>query len=124
MIYNGEYKVKFYRDSGTGKEFPLDFIKSLNVKARSKIFKYIEYLRANDSYLDEPYSRHIRGKIRELRVDFSKNRFRLFYFCIIGKTIIILHAFLKKTDKTPLKEIETAENRLIDCLNNIEKYEK
>ncbi len=123
MIYNEEYKVKFYCNSRTGKEPALDFIKSLDNKISSKISKYIEYLRINRAYLDEPYSRHIEGKIRELRVDFANNNYRLFYFCIINRTIIVLHAYLKKTDKTPEKEITIAEKNLIDCLNNLEKYE-
>lgn len=124
MIYNETYRIKFYQNSRTGEEPVLDFIKSLNSKTRSKISKYIEYLRNNEAYLDEPYSRHIKGKIRELRVDFSRNRYRLFYFCVIGRTIIVLHAYLKKTNKTPVKEIKKAENNLIDCLNNLKKYEE
>jgi phage-related protein len=123
MIYNEEYKIKFYRDSRTGKEPALDFIKSLDFKIRLKINKYLDYLRDNSAYLDEPYSRHIEGKIRELRVDFSNNHYRIFYFCVIGKTVIILHAFLKKTEKTPINEIYKAKNRLIDCLDNLEIYE-
>ncbi len=123
MIYNEEYKVKFYRNSRTGKEPALDFIKSLDSKISSKISKYIEYLRVNGAYLDEPYSRHIEGKIRELRVDFSNNHYRLFYFCVIDKNIIILHAYLKKTKKTPINEILRAKANLFDYINNIEKYE-
>ena len=69
-------------------------------KERMKIFKYVDFLRQQKGYVDEPYSKHIKGKIRELRVDFSKNRFRIFYFIFIEKTIILLHAFLKKTEKT------------------------
>jgi len=123
MIYNKEYKVKFYCDSQTGKEPALDFIKSLDKKISSKISKYIEYLRINGAYLDEPYSRHIEGKIRELRVDFSNNHYRLFYFCVIDRNIIILHAYLKKTNKTPINEILRAKANLFDYINNIEKYE-
>jgi len=73
--------------------------------------------------LDEPYSKHIKGKIRELRVDFSRNRHRIFYFAFIGKKIILLHAFLKKTKKTPISEIRRAEENYQDVLNNKEIYE-
>lgn len=89
---------------------------------RTKIVKYIEWLRANNGILDEPYSRHISGKIRELRVDFAKNRFRIFYFLFIKKTIIILHGFKKDTQKTPSYEIAKAQQRLEDVFVNQELY--
>ena len=37
---------------------------------------------------------------------------RLFYFAYTGRQFIILHAFRKKGQKTPRKEIETAERRM------------
>ena len=125
MIYpnNIEYKIKFYKDSQTGKSPVLEYIDKLNHKERAKILKYIEFLREREGYLDEPYSKHIKGKIRELRVDFSKNRFRIFYFIFIEKTIILLHAFLKKTEKTPIQDIKRAEANYCDVLNNAKLYE-
>lgn len=73
--------------------------------------------------LDEPYSRHIRGKIRELRVDFAKNRHRIFYFTFVDKNIILLHAFLKKTAKSPEGEIKKAEDNYKQILINQNVYE-
>jgi len=122
MIYN-EYKIKFYKDSKTGQDPILEYINKLQEKERTKILKYIEFLRKNKGVLDEPYSKHIKGKIRELRVDFSRNRHRIFYFAFIGKKIILLHAFLKKTKKTPISEIRRAEENYQDVLNNKEIYE-
>ena len=96
MIYNEltkEYKVKFYKDIKTDQSSVLDYIKRLRDKEGAKVSKYIEFLRINRGYLNEPYSRHIKGKIRELRVDFGRNRHRIFYFVFIKKTIILLQAF-------------------------------
>lgn len=123
MIYNEEYKIKFYKDSRTGNEPARNFINSLNYKERLKIFKYIEYLRVNQGYLDEPHSKHLIGKIRELRVDFSNNCFRIMYFAFINKKIIILNAFTKKTKKTPKVEINQSIYRLNDTINNPKIYE-
>ena len=80
-----EYKLRFYKNSQTGREPIPEYLASLDEKSRSKIGKYVEYLRLCKGYLDEPYSRHITGKIRELRVDFSHNHYRIFYFTFIGK---------------------------------------
>ena len=123
MIYNRlEYQVRFYEDDQG--EIPLlDYLEKVNEKEITKILNYIEVLRSNNGYLDEPYAKHVRGKIRELRVDFSANRHRIFYFTFIKQTIVLLHAFLKKTEKTPVQEIEKAENNLENVINNPQRYE-
>jgi len=118
-----DYKVKFYRNSKNNKSPVSGYLNSLNEKDSSKILKYIEFLRASEGYLDEPYSKHIEGKIRELRVDFLNNRHRIFYFTFIKKTIVILYFFLKKTPKTPNNEIIKAKDNYIDVINNPKLYE-
>lgn len=122
MIYN-EYEIVFYKNSKTGREPVLEYIRKLNVKERTKIGKYLEYLQASDGYLDEPYSKHIKDKIRELRVDFSNNHHRILYFTFINKKILLLHAFLKKTTKTPENEIGRALINYHDVINNRQMYE-
>lgn len=123
MIYNEEYKIKFYINRGRGEKPVLKYLESLSLKARQKINGYIEVLKENRGYLNEPYSRHIRGKIRELRVDFNNGHHRIFYFTFINKNIILLHAFLKKANKTPEKEVLMAEKYYQDIINNRELYE-
>ncbi len=125
MIYTGssEYKVKFYTDPKTGKSFVFEYIDDLDEKQKAKVLKFIEFLREHDGVLDEPFSKHIKGKIRELRVDFGKNKHRIFYFTFINKNIVLLHAFLKHTQKTPLSEIRTAENNYYIVVNNPKIYE-
>ncbi|MDP3764278.1 MAG: type II toxin-antitoxin system RelE/ParE family toxin [bacterium] len=118
-----EYKVKFYRDSLNGREPVLEYISKLDIKNKAKVFKYIEFLREHEGYLDEPYSKHVTGKIRELRVDFARNRHRIFYFTFVGKKIILLHAFLKKTNKAPLSEIKRAVENYKDVISNPNLYE-
>lgn len=125
MIYNDdiEYKVKFYNNPKSDSIPVLFYIEKLSNKEKAKVLKHIDFLRVNKGVLDEPYSKHIKGKIRELRVDFSKNRHRIFYFTFIGKNIILLHAFLKKTPKTPESEIKKAEENYYDVINNKNIYE-
>jgi phage-related protein len=120
MIYKKEeeYKVTFYKDIKTDRSSVLEYIDKLTIKERAKISKYINFLKVNKGVLDEPYSKHIKGKIRELRVDFSNSRHRIFYFTFVGKNIIFLHAFLKKTAKTPVEEIKKAENNYYNIVNN------
>lgn len=125
MIYN-EYKVYYYRNSHNGKVPVFEYVNKLSLKETAKVFKYIDFLRDNKGVLDEPYSRYIKDKIRELRVDCSRNRHRIFYVAIIGKKIILLHSSLKKTIKMPKQEINRALNNFEDYKinKNLVEYEK
>ena len=60
----------------------------------------------------EPHVKHIEGKIWELRAKASEGIARAFYVTISGRRVIILHAFVKKSDKTPRGALETARNRM------------
>lgn len=117
-----DYAIKYYINN-RGKVPVREYIDRLSTKEQAKVFKYIRFLKENEGKLDEPYSRHIEGKIRELRVDFHRNRHRIFYFTFVGKKIILLHAFLKKTKKTPQNEINQACNNCLDAINNPKIYE-
>jgi len=123
MIYNNkEYKVKFYRESLNKKSPVLEYIGNLEIKEKAKVLKYIDFLRINKGVLDEPYSKHIKGKIRELRIDFSSKKHRIFYFTFINRNIILLHAFLKRTNRTPLSDIKKAEQNYYNVVNNPKIY--
>ncbi|MDA2922877.1 type II toxin-antitoxin system RelE/ParE family toxin [Patescibacteria group bacterium AH-259-L07] len=117
MIYNNseKYNVYYYRNSQNGRVPVFEYIQKLSVKEKAKVAVYIKLLRDYKGYLDEPYSRYVRKGLRELRVDFSHNKHRVFYVLVEEKRIILLHAFLKKTAKTPKQEI-------IRALNNFEDY--
>lgn len=87
-------------------------------KHQDKITDFLRILAEQCGVLDEPYSKHIRGKIRELRVDFGKTRYRLLYSLLPDRIIIILMAFSKNTDKTPENIIKKAEI----ILDSYQKY--
>lgn len=120
----GEYAIKFFYHPDSDKAPVLEYLEDLPVKEKIKVTKYIEFLRQNKGVLDEPYTKHIRGKIRELRVDFGKNRHRVFFFTFIGKTIILLHAFQKRSAKTPQTHIDQAMLNYSMVINNPRLYEK
>ncbi len=115
MNHHSEYKVCYYRNSRTKRVPVLEYIRKIPDKDIAKIAAYIILLRDRDGRIDEPYSRYIRSGIRELRIDFSRNRHRIFYIAVEGKKIILLYAFLKKTAKMP-------EQEFIRALNNFKDY--
>lgn len=62
--------------------------------------------------LDFPDARKISKDLFEIRVKLQ-GQYRGFYAYVQQDYIIILHIFHKKTQKTPFRNIETAERRLI-----------
>ena len=54
-----------------------------------------------------PYSRQIQTNLYELGIS-GKQEIRVFY-CFHNNQIYLLHAFIKKTQKTPHREIDTAQ---------------
>jgi phage-related protein len=81
------------------------------------VFRLIKLLKDYGVLLKEPYTKQIRGKIRELRIKDSQGAVRILYFTFTGRRFILLHGFIKKADKTPEREIEIAEKRMNDFIH-------
>lgn len=110
------FEVEFYeREDGT--EPAKEFLLSLDVKMRAKMFKTIELLEANGTDLRLPYSEYLDDGIFELRAKVGSNISRILYFFIVGRKIILTNGFIKKTMKTPQQEIARAKNYRNDYLN-------
>lgn len=103
-----KWEVIFF-ETPRGEKVVKEFIKSLDEKTISKIGSGIDLLEKHGPFLGMPHSKKLTRDIYELRVR-GKLEIRIIYG-FINKTIYLLHAFLKKTQKTPLKEINTAGGR-------------
>ena len=81
------------------------------------------YLRYSDRMevfgpdLGMPHTRAIGEGLFELRLKATEGIARIFYCTMVGKKIVMLHQFIKKTDKTPTREIETARRRMREVKN-------
>jgi phage-related protein len=53
----------------------------------------------------------------ELRLKAAEGIARVFYCTVIDQQIIMLHQFVKKVDKTPVKELEIARRRMKEVKN-------
>ncbi|WP_026988012.1 type II toxin-antitoxin system RelE/ParE family toxin [Fodinicurvata fenggangensis] len=62
----------------------------------------------------EPYVKKLEGKLWEMRFKGRDRIARAIYFHALGKRLLVLRAFVKKTQKTPRREIELSLNRLKD----------
>lgn len=77
--------------------------------------RYLRYTDRMEIYgpdLGMPHTRAMAEGLFELRLKSGEGIARVFYCTLIGKKIVILHQFIKKTEKTPLKELEKARRRM------------
>ena len=64
----------------------------------------------------EPYVKHLQGKLYEIRAKGKDGIARVFYFTMTGQRIVLLHGFIKKTQKTPKRELAVAVIRMKEIL--------
>lgn len=88
----------------------LEELQELPDELRGRMTRLIERLES-EGKLKMPHSRVIGAGLFELRVG-DKNIARTLYAYAVGHEIYLLHAFVKKTQKTPAGAIETARKRL------------
>lgn len=62
--------------------------------------------------LGEPHTKPFGSGLFELRLKGAEGIARVFYCTVVNRQIVMLHSFIKKTDKTPPAERRTAEARL------------
>jgi phage-related protein len=82
------------------------FIETLSEKEIAKVIRTIELLEEFGNKLGMPHSRHMDDGLLELRIR-GKREIRIFY-CFNKNKIILLHACIKKTQRTPEKELNKA----------------
>ncbi len=102
-----------------------EFVLSLPIRDRAKIFETINYflqLKNENLSIKESLSKHMEEGIFELRTSLRDTIARSLYFYEKGRTIVITHGFIKKSQKTPRKEIEKAK-RLREQYMKRSKYD-
>jgi phage-related protein len=83
-------------------------------KVQLKFRKYFRVLEL-EGRLEEPEGKRLNSKLCEARVK-MEGAYRGFYSEIKNNRIVFLRFFIKKSNKTPKKEIEIAMNRLRDYI--------
>ncbi len=105
-------------------EIPVEeFLDDLDIKMRAKMYGLLKVLQDKGNLLREPYSKHIDDGIFELRCKFGNNISRVMYFFYFGNEIILTNGFIKKSQKTPKREIKLAKERRKDFLERMGNHE-
>ena len=59
----------------------------------------------------EPHVKHLEGKLWEIRAKGADGIARALYITVTGRRVVILHAFVKKAQKTPATALDIARQR-------------
>ena len=110
------HAIYFYKDK-QGNQPVLDYMRGLarrdSKDSRIKLNKlndYIELLSQHGARAGQPYIKHLDAEIWELR----PLRDRILFVAWLDGSFVLLHHFVKKTQKTPRREIEKAKRELQD----------
>lgn len=119
------YEIVFYKDKN-GKSDIEEYLQKLHTKKDkdsriklNKITAYIDLLANNGIKIGELYIKHIKDNIWELR----PIRDRILFGYFDNNRFILLSIFVKKTQKTPEKEIKNAQKRLKEFIRKDDNNE-
>ena len=98
------WTVKFY--NGVDED-----IKAMPVGIRSRMIRLLELVEIKGPQLGEPHTKALTDGLFELRAKGQEGIGRSLFCYQKGKTIIVLYAFVKKTQKTPKAILDQARKR-------------
>ena len=119
-----KFEIEFYEDIDGNSEI-YDFIETLRIKSATskdariqyrQVSLYFELLSKNGTNLPDDITKHIQDEIWELR----PGRNRVLYFFFKDNKYILLSQFVKKTQKTPTKEIKKAKALMNDYIKRFD----
>ncbi|WP_213807002.1 type II toxin-antitoxin system RelE/ParE family toxin [Granulicella sp. dw_53] len=90
---------------------------ALPLDIRASFQRIVELIQSHGlERVREPYVKHLEGALWEMRMKGRSGIARAAYVTVVGKRIVVVHAFVKKTQKTPRREIEIALKRAKEVL--------
>jgi phage-related protein len=101
-----DYTISYYSD------VVQDAILSLPVTLAARYIVLTRRMVVLGPNLGAPHTKAFGDGLFELRLKGAEGIARVFFCTLVGKRIVMLHSFIKKSDKTPSREREIAEARL------------
>lgn len=97
---------------GAGGTRPVrDFIDRLSKAAKAKVIAALEMLEEHGNRLQLPHSRSLGSGLQELRIAHPEGPFRVIYCYLPGRRIVLLHAFVKRTEAIRQSDLDVARAR-------------
>lgn len=100
------WTINFYNERVLGK------IKEWPVGLYADFLRLAGLMEEHGADLRMPHSRAMGEGLFELRCKGARGIGRAFYCTMVGRRIVILHSFIKKTQETPPSELHIARQRL------------
>jgi len=92
-------------------------IEALQPGLQARLVRLLEMIeRIGLDNLREPHVKQIDGKLWELRAKAAEGIARGMYVTASGRRVIVLHVFVKKSQKTPSKAIAIAKKRMKEVM--------
>lgn len=106
------FSINYWRNS-SGKAPVEKYIDSIsNKEERAELLSLLKGIQERGTDAIGVEFRQIEGKLWELKIRMHGHQHRIFYIVLKGNKMILLHAYLKKSQKAPLKEIQVAKERM------------
>ena len=113
MIDRSKKLAAFFYQTSTGREPVREWIKALSPEDRQIVGRDIQKVEFGWP-IGMPYCRSLGKGLWEVRSDLSDGKIGRVIFCTERERMGLLHGFIKKTQKTPLKDLELALKRMND----------
>ncbi len=89
-----------------------DEISNLPIGILAKYARLTTMMESYGPNIGMPHTRHMGKGLIEMRLKANEGIARIFYATIVQNEIVILHSIIRKTDKTPKKDLDLAYKRL------------
>ena len=106
------WKVTFFSDRVEAD------INALPVGLVARFLRYAERMEVYGPDLGMPHTRSMGDGLFELRLKAAEGIARLFFCTVVGRRIVLLHQFVKKSEGTPKRELKVAQNRMKEIRND------
>ena len=84
----------------------------------ARFVRYAERMEIYGPNLGMPHTRSMGDGLFELRLKATEGIARVFFCTVVGRQIVMLHQFVKKSEKTPNRELKIARNRMKEIRND------
>ena len=107
-----DWKITFYsaRVEAEINALPAGFV--------ARFVRYAEHMEMYGPNLGMPHTRPMGDGLFELRLKAAEGIARVFFCTVVGRQIVVLHQFVKKSEKTPKRELNVARNRMREISND------
>ena len=88
-------------------------IEALPSALRARLLRLMEMIESLGlEQMHEPHVKHVEGKLWELRAKAAEGIARGLYVTVTGRRVIVLHVFVKKSQRTPRTALNMARERM------------